>query len=474
MLSDVERPATAIPLSSRFELPILPPPVQARSGRMTNPQLVRRLGLFDATMLVMGGIIGSGIFLNSAEVARHVSTPFLIVGMWLVGGAIALAGAFVYAELAARRPEVGGQYAYLRDAWGPLPAFLYGWSLLLVIQSGGMAAVAIMFARHFLDLVHWPVADAAVASCALALLTIVNCLGVRAGSNVQNVLMLLKIAAILALVAAGVWLAAPYIDGASPAPTQRPAGLAAIGAALTPVMFAYGGWQTASFLSGEMRDPRRDLARGLVLGVVGVVVLYTAVAWACLRTLGPQALAESRTPATTVMLIALGETGATLIALGIAVSALGFLSQSMLSAPRVYFAMAEDRLFFARVGRVDERTHAPVFAIVLQGVVAIAITLSGTYGQILNYVVSVDFIWFALTATALFVYRRRDPGRASFQVPGHPWTTAFFMLACTATVLGTIYNHPADSAIGFGILLAGVPAFHYWQRRRNFRRATSS
>ena len=437
---------------------------------MNHPQLVRRLGLFDATMLVMGGIIGSGIFLNSAEVARHVSTPFLIVGMWVIGGAIALAGAFVYAELAARRPEVGGQYAYLRDAWGPLPAFLYGWSLLLVIQSGGMAAVAITFARHFKDLVHWPVADAAVASCALALLTIVNCLGVRAGSNVQNVLMLLKIAAIIALVAGGVWLAAPYVETGAAATAQPPLGLVgAIGAALTPVMFAYGGWQTASFLAAEMRDPRRDLARGVVLGVIGVVVLYTAVAWACVRTLGPQALAESRTPATTVMLIALGETGATLIALGIAVSALGFLSQSMLSAPRVYFAMAEDRLFFARVGRVDERTHAPVFAILLQGVVAIAIALSGTYAQILSYVVSVDFMWFALTGATLFVYRRRDPQRAGFEVPGHPWTTAFFVIACAATVVGTVYNHSADSAIGFGILLAGVPAFQYWQRRRNFR-----
>jgi APA family basic amino acid/polyamine antiporter len=434
---------------------------------MIRPQLVRRLGLFDATMLVMGGIIGAGIFLNSAEVARHVSAPLLIVGMWTVGGAIALAGAFVYAELAARRPDVGGQYAWLRDAWGPLPAFLYGWSLLLVIQSGGMAAVAITFARHFLDLVHWPVADAAVAACALALLTIVNCLGVRAGSNVQNVLMLLKIAAILALVAGGVWLAAPYVDGATPVPAQRPAGLAvAIGAALTPVMFAYGGWQTASFLSAEMRNPRRDLARGLVLGVLGVVVLYTAVAWACLRTLGPQALAETRTPATTVMLIALGETGATLIALGIAVSALGFLSQSMLSAPRVYFAMAEDGLFVARAGQVDARTHAPVFAILLQGAMATAITLSGTYGQILSYVVSVDFIWFALTAAALFVYRRRDAERASFQVPGHPFTTAFFVLASVVTVLGTLWSHPADSAIGFVLVLAGVPAFYHWQRRR--------
>jgi APA family basic amino acid/polyamine antiporter len=447
---------------------------------MTQPQLVRRLGLFDATMLVMGGIIGSGIFLNSAEVARHVSAPFLIVGMWLAGGTIALAGAFVYAELAARRPEVGGQYAYLRDALGPLPAFLYGWSLLLVIQSGGMAAVAITFARHFLDLTHWAIADSAVAACALAVLSVVNCLGVRAGSNVQNVLMTLKIAAILALVVGGVWLAAPYVsslggpegsptigpDGLSPIAPEGAPTIGAIGAALTPVMFAYGGWQTASFLAAEMRDPRRDLARGVVLGVASVVVLYTAVAYACLRALGPDELAESSTPATAVMGLALGETGATLIALGIAVSALGFLSQSMLSAPRVYFAMAEDRLFFRRVAAVSERTRAPVVAILLQGTVAIAIALSGTYGQILSYVVSVDFIWFALTAVTLFVYRRRDTQRTAFGVPGHPWTTAFFVLACTATVVGTIYNHPADSAIGFVIVLAGVPAFFYWQRRR--------
>ena len=431
------------------------------------PALVRRLGLFDATMLVMGGIIGSGIFLNSAEVARHVSTPLLIVGMWLIGGGIAIAGAFVYAELAARRPQVGGQYAYLRDAWGPMPAFLYGWSLLLVIQSGGMAAVAITFARHFLDLVHWPIADGWVAAGALAFLTAINCLGVRAGSNVQNALMVLKIAAILMLVVAGLWLAAPYAGPPSAAAPLPPLGLiGAIGAALTPVMFAYGGWQTASFVAGEMRDPRRDLARGLLFGVIGVVLLYTAVAFTCVYVLGPQALAETRTPATAVMRLALGETGGNLIALGIAISALGFLSQGMLAAPRVYFAMAEDKLFFRRVAEVSETTRVPVVAILLQGAAATAIALTGSYGRILSYVVSVDFIWFALTAAALFVFRRRDKPSAGFAVPGHPCTTGFFVLACLLTVAGTIWNHPADSAIGFAILAAGVPAFLYWRARR--------
>ena len=428
---------------------------------MTQPALVRRLGLFDATMLVMGGIIGSGIFLNPAEVARHVSTPVLIVGAWLIGGAIAIAGAFVYAELAARRPEVGGQYAYLRDAWGPMPAFLYGWSLLLVIQSGGMAAVAIIFAHYLIELTHWPLADGAVAAGALALLTAINCLGVRAGSNVQSGLMVLKVLAIAALVLCGLIFAGP---AASPTAAPYPAA-GGIGAALTPVMFAYGGWQTSSFVAGEMRDPRRDLARGVLIGVAGVVLLYTAVAFTCVWVLGPAGLAETRTPATAVMRLALGDTGATLIALGIAISALGFLSQGMLTTPRVYFAMAEDGLFFRAVAAVNARTHAPVIAILLQGAAAIVIALSGSYGQILSYVVSVDFIWFGLTGAALFVFRRRE-ARAWFQAPGHPVTTGLFVAACATVVAATVYNNLKDSAVGLLILAAGVPAFLYWQRKK--------
>jgi APA family basic amino acid/polyamine antiporter len=432
------------------------------------PKLVRRLGLFDATMLVMGGIVGAGIFVNPAEVARAVDTPLLIVGAWLIGGAIAIAGAFVYAELAARRPEVGGQYAYLRDAWGPMPAFLYGWSLLLVIQSGGMAAVAITFARYFLELTHLPLADGAVAAAALALLTAINCLGVRAGSNVQSVLMLLKIFAIAALVLCGLLLAGAFPEAARVPAELAPtlATLGALGAALTPVMFAYGGWQTASFVAAEMRDPRRDLARGLLFGVIGVILLYAGVAFTCVYVLGPEGLAETRTPATAVMRLALGDTGATLIALGIAISALGFLSQGMLTAPRVYFAMAEDRLFFRSVATVSEKTHVPTVAILLQGAVAIIIALSGTFGQILSYVVSVDFIWFGLTGAALFVFRRREGPDASFRVPGHPWTSLLFVAACALIVVATLWNNPVNSLIGFAILLAGIPAFLYWQARR--------
>jgi APA family basic amino acid/polyamine antiporter len=434
--------------------------------------LARRLGLFDATMLVMGGIIGSGIFVTPAEVARHVDTPLLIVGVWVLGGIVALAASFVYAELAARRPEVGGQYAYLRDAYGPMPAFLYGWALLLVIQSGGMAAVAITFARYFGTLVQLPLADSAVAVAVLALLTLINCMGVRSGSNVQSGLMLLKIGAIAVLVIAGVWLA----PASPPQPQSLSSGsvstLAAIGAAMTPVMFSYGGWQTASFVAGEMRNPQRDLARGLLFGVVGVVLLYTLVAFVCVHALGPAGLAASKTPATDVMRLALGERGASFIAIGIAISALGFLSQGMLTAPRVYFAMAEDGLFFRRVAEVSSTTRVPIVAIVLQGVAAAVIALSGTFGQILSYVVSVDFIFFGLTGFALFVFRRRDPGqRVAFKAPLHPLSTGLFVAACAITVVATVWNNPVNSLIGYAILLAGVPACLYWQRKNRIAAA---
>ena len=225
-------------------------------------------------MIVMGGIVGSGIFINPYVVARQVHTPVLILGAWIAGGIVALLGAFVYAELAALRPETGGQYAYLRDAIHPSVAFLYGWALLLVVQSGGMAAVAITFARYAIELTGTAAADWTIAAAALAILTAINVMGVRSGSNTQSALMILKIAAIAMLVVAGAAFAPER--AAAVAPSVPPTGIASFGAALIPVMFAYGGWQTASFISGELRRPQRDLALGLVLGVVGVVVLYVA------------------------------------------------------------------------------------------------------------------------------------------------------------------------------------------------------
>jgi len=403
-------------------------------------------------------------------VARHLVSPFWIVGVWILGGVLfALAGAFVYAELAVRKPEVGGQYAYLRDAYGPLPAFLYGWTLLLVVQSGGMAAVAITFARYFNDLTHVALPESVVAVAAILLLTLINCLGVRSGSNTQSFLMVLKIGAIAVLIGVGLWLAptsnavsqqALATDKIATAPLWL-----AIGAALTPVIFSYGGWHTAGFVAGELRNPERDMARGILLGVGGVILLYTLVVFVCVHTLGPAALGASKTPASDVMRIALGEKGATFIGAGIAISALGFLSQGMLTAPRVYFAMAADGLFFRTVATVSEKSRVPVIAILLQGVVTSAIALSGTFGQILSYVTSADTLFFALTAATIFVFRSRSEIPANRVLPGHPFTTIVFIATCLVVLIATVWNAPVNSLVGYGILLAGVPVFMFWRRK---------
>lgn len=430
----------------------------------TGPTLARRLGAFDATMIVMGGIIGAGIFVNPSVVARAVHTRGLTLGAWAIGGAIALVGAFVYAELAALRPRVGGQYAYLRDAYHPIVAFLYGWTLLLVIQTGGMAGAAIIFGRYFREMSGMDVPVQVVAAATLGILTIVNCYGVRAGTNVQNALMLTKLAAVALLIGVGWILVTPH--AAAPSGGQPSGGVVGLAAAMVPVLFAYGGWQTASFVSGEMRDPTRDLPRGLLIGVVGVIVLYLVVTYVCLRALGVDGLASTTTPASEVMRTALGDRGARLIALGIAISTVGFLSQGVLTAPRVYYAMARDGVFFRAVGKVSARSRVPVVAIVLQGVWAAAIAATGRYDQILNYVVALDVLFFGLTGASLFVYRARQRGQVGdhVRVPLHPVTTAVFVLACWAISVNTVVHNPRDAGIGVIILLIGVVVFQFWRR----------
>jgi len=427
--------------------------------------LARKLGLFDSTMIVMGGIIGSGIFVNPYVVARQVHTDALILGAWMLGGVTALAGAFIYAELAVLRPNIGGQYAYLREAYHPAVSFLYGWALLFVMQTGGMAAVAVTFARYFREIVHTGGPDSLIAVLVLGLLTVVNCLGVRTGSTVQSTLMVMKIGAIAILVLAAFGSRSGAAH-ASAAEAFSPHLLLQFGAAVTPVLFAYGGWQTASFMTGEMRDPRRDLSRALLLGVAGVTAIYLAVNVVCLRTLGPDGLAATLTPAYTVMQKAIGDRGALFISYAIAVSTLGFLSQGMLTAPRVYFAMARDGLFFRAIAWVSKSTRVPVPAIAMQGALAAVIALSQQYEQMLSYVVSMDFIFFGLTGASLFVFRRRMQRAPQHRTPGHPFTTIFFVSVCWLVVAATFYHSPRNSLEGLALVLAGIPVYLYWSRRK--------
>jgi APA family basic amino acid/polyamine antiporter len=440
--------------------------------------LARRLGPFDATMIVMGGIIGAGIFVNPSVVARQVRNPILVLAAWLIGGVIALIGAFVYAELAALKPKVGGQYAYLRDAYHPIVAFLYGWTLLLVVQTGGMAGAAIIFGRYFRELSGLAIPEQAVAAATLGILTLINCFGIRSGSNVQSALMLLKLAAIALLIGVGWFVAGPAAANSSvtvPSPGSGEGGaLSGLAAAMVPVLFAYGGWQTATFVSGEMRNPRRDLPRGLFIGVVGVIVLYLLVTYVCLRVLGIAGLAGTTTPASEVMRQALGPRGAQIIAWGIAISTVGFLSQSILTAPRVYYTMAQDGVFFKAVGRLNPQTRVPVIAIVLQGVWAIVVAMSGRYEQILNYVVTIDVLFFGLTGASLLVFRARARREKTHErqddiirVPGHPITTGLFVLACWSVAVSTLVRFPQNAGIGVAILGLGVPVYCVWATPRS-------
>ncbi len=448
----------------------------SREGAPGATGLLRRLGLFDATMAVIGGIVGAGIFMNPAVVARLVPSGPWIMAAWILGGMVALFGAWIYAELGSERPATGGQYAYFREALHPAVAFMYGWGLLWVIQSGGMAAVGVTFAKYLGPLIGWTGDDRWLAASALLVLTVVNCIGVRAGASTQNLFTVLKGFAIAGLIVAGFFfVAAPSSAGGAAAGAMPVAGVAgradAAGllSAMVPVLFAYGGWQTACFLAGEVREPARTLPRALVLGIAAVIVLYLATSTACLRALGVAGLGGTSTPASDVMQRAFGETGAKVIALGIVVSTFGFLSQGMLTTPRLYYAMARDRLFFAGLGEVHPRTGTPMAAVILTGAAATLIAFSGSYDMILNYVVSVDFIFYGLAGTCVFLFRRRPGSQAAFRVPGHPWTTLIFIGVCWATVVNLAWVKPGDAFKGFGILATGLPVYAIWRARAGGR-----
>jgi APA family basic amino acid/polyamine antiporter len=442
-----------------------------------SPGYARRLGLFSGTMVVIGGIIGAGIFLNPAIVAQRVRTPGLTLGVWVLGGLIALAGAFCFGELGNRKPRAGGGYVYLRDAYGLLPAFLYGWALLLVMATGAIAAVAVTFARYLAVLLG--LTDAAVlpvAVAAIALLSTVNYVGVKPGAVTQNIFTLLKLGALGLLIGAGLLLKTHGGAGAAAAPVPVAPGnvLLAVGAALVPVMFAIGGWQQSNFIAEEIIDVERNLPRAIVIGVTVVVVVYLLANVTYLRVLGAPGLAASNAPAADAMRGVLGRAGAGLIAAGIAASTFGFLNLVILVSPRVYQAMAADGAFFPALARLHPRYRTPGAAIVFQGVWGILLTLSGTYAQLLDYVVFGDWIFFGLVVSTLFVYRRRDaaPGAGPaaagpvFRAWGYPWTPALFVLAAVYVVASSVASNPRNAAIGAGLLALGVPVFLFWRSRR--------
>jgi basic amino acid/polyamine antiporter, APA family len=416
-------------------------------------------------MAVIGGIIGGGIFRTPAAVAERVGSPTLILAAWVAGGVVALIGALCFAELGQRRPRAGGGYVYLRETWGPLPAFLYGWALLLVIASGAIAAIAVTFADYTLALTGLPARfTLPLAIAAILFVSAVNYIGVRPGAVVQNLFTLLKLAALAALVVIG--LAA----GLPPAAPPPPGAPSAFGAALVPILFTYGGWQQTNFIAEEMVDAERNLPRALVLGVSAVVVIYVLANVAYLNVLGAAGLATSTAPAADAMRKVLGPAGGTLIAAGIAASTFGFLNLVILVTPRVFQAMAADGVFFPRLARLHPVHRTPAAAIGLQAVWASALALSGSFSQLVDYVAFADWIFFGLTAAGLFVYRSRDrrlgiaASRGAFRTPAYPWTPGLFVAAAIFVVASSIAANPRNALIGAGLLALGVPAYLYWNR----------
>jgi basic amino acid/polyamine antiporter, APA family len=430
-----------------------------------------RLGLFSATMLVVGGIIGSGIFLNPAIVAQRVPSPGLTLAVWGLGGGIALIGAWVFAELGGRRPLSGGGYVYLREAYGRLPAFLYGWTLLLVIATGAIAAVAVTFATYTTSALGWsPGIRTPLAIGAIVVLSLVNCVGVKPGATTQSLFTLLKLGALAGLIIAGMSRVGPA-QASEPLPQLSGAHLVlAVGAGLVPVLFAFGGWQQTNFVAEELVDARRTLPRALLIGVMLVVAVYLLANVAYLRTLGIAGLAGSNAPAADTMGLLLGPRGAVLIAAGIAASTFGFLSLVILVTPRVYRAMAADGLFFPRLARLHPRYGTPVAAILVQGGWAVFLALTGTYGALLDYVVFGDWIFFGLTASTLFYFRRLDQRAGAewtdgFRMPAYPAGPIIFILAAAYVVLGSMASNPGNALKGSGLIALGVPAFWFWEKQ---------
>lgn len=444
---------------------------------MEKTTYARSLGLFDGTMLVIGGIIGAGIFLNPAIVAQRTGSARWTLLVWGLGGVVALIGAMCFGELGARRPQAGGSYVYLREVFGPLPAFLYGWTYLVVVNSGGIAAVGVTFAGYASRLASFPdTYIRPVAIAALVLLHVINYFGIRPGAITTNIFTVLRLAALAMLIVTG--LVAVSGSGDSAAPVGGAAvgsfSFRAIGAALLPVLFTYGGWQHSNHVAGEIASPEKNLPRALILGVTTVVAFYMLANVAYLNALGVSGLASSMAPAADTMTAVVGPLGGKLIAFGIMCSTFGFLSLVILAGPRIYQAMADDGVFFARAARIHPRYRTPSGAIAVQAVWAILLTSSGTYGQLLDYVVFGDWIFFGLTVMTLFFYRRRStvPEGSSAFVWGYPVTPALFVAVAIAAVASSIQSNPTNAAIGGALIAAGIPVFFYWRRsRRAGRRA---
>lgn len=457
--------------------------------------LERRLGVFSASTLIIGSMIGSGIFIAPSIMAGQVASPGVLLGLWVIGGALTLLGALSYGELAAMMPHAGGQYVYLREAFGPGTAFLYGWTLFLVIQTGFHAAVSIAFAKY-LGVLGLPVGEsdilvtlgpisissASLVACAvIAVLTAINCVGVREGALLQDVLTVLKVAAVVGLVVLGLASPSGSFDHFTPTfstelgPVAQAAGLgflAACGVAMSKTLFAYDAWNTVTFAAGEIREPAKNLPRALLLGTVITTLAYTAAAATYLYVLAPAEMAavpENRVAAEVATLSfdrwALGHVGLVAVVVAILVSTFGCTDGLILGGARVFFAMAKDGVFFRRCAEVHPRFQTPVWALALQGVWSCVLALSGSYDALLTYVTFASLAFNALTVVGLFALRRKRPeAERPYRVWGYPLVPAIYLAGAAFFLLYIFVGAPREALVGLAIVALGVPAYFAFRR----------
>jgi basic amino acid/polyamine antiporter, APA family len=433
--------------------------------------LERTLRLRDIVVIVVGTVIGSGIFIVPATVLRQTGgDPMLALSVWVLAGVLSLLGALTYGELGAMRPEAGGLYVYMRDAFGPLTAFLYGWTLFFVIASGSLAALSAAFTGYLEQLVPLSPAAARLAPVLMiAAVMIINVRGTRRSASVQAWTTAFKVGAILlmsaALLVAG--RSTDVVPAAAPAlPLDTPSMLTAAGIALIAVLWAYEGWQYATFSAGEMQRPQRTFPLGLIIGTSVLILVYCLANLGYIAALGPEAAAGSISIAATAVDAAFGPVAARLIAVAILVSIFSAANGLVLTAPRVFWAMARDGVFFRGLAQVDSRFGTPAISIAVMSAWAMLLALTGTFDQLLTYVVFTGWLFYALGAASIFVYRRRLPDEPRpFRVPGYPVTPLLFVGAAAAIVLNTLYAQTGRAVIGIAVVLTGVPAYLIWRAR---------
>lgn len=435
-------------------------------------KLPRVLRFPDLVLLTLGSVIGSGIFIVPATVLTQTGGSLgLALFVWVAGGVLSLLGALTYAELAAMKPESGGLYIFIRDAFGSSIAFLYGWAMILVIASATVATLAVAFSAYLRELTALsPVAMKVVAVTMIIAIAAINALGTRRSANLQNWTTAIKVGAILLMSALLLFSGDGLSEPAAALPGIQGSLLTALGAAMLGVLWAYEGWHFITFSAGEVIDPQRNFARGIIIGTAALIAIYLLANVAYVAALGVQRSATSERIAAEAVARILGPGAGKLIALAILISMFSAANAVVLTASRVYFAMARDGLFFERMAAIHPRWQTPAFAIVASCAWAAILAATGTFEQLLTYVVFTGWAFYALAAAAIFYYRRREPDALRpFRVPGYPWTPLVFILTAAAIVLNTVFLRPGQTAIGIGLVLLGIPVYGFWRRKREAR-----